>query len=168
MLDATLRGTGDMTITADRADPRNLITPALFGRLTERIKRDHDIETPMAERIVSQALAFLATCARNPGAGLAPSEHVDIGWHAFLMYTREYTEFCGRVAGRFIHHHPEDGCDHHGDDGSGAERVGATVAAMRAAGMPVDADLWVPATRCSQCYAGCADDPKTAPETIGA
>jgi hypothetical protein len=33
---------------------------------------------------------------------------------------------------------------------------------MRDAGMPVDADLWVPKSSCSQCYQGCADDPKGA------
>lgn len=153
-----------MTIT-DIADPRSLITPGLFSRLTERVARDHDIET--AERIMSQTLAFLATCARNPGAGLAPCATVDIGWHTFLMYTRDYAEFCDRVAGRFIHHRPDDADgrgedDHdHGKAGSEAERIGATVAAMREAGMPVDADLWIPGARCSQCHQGCADDPST-------
>jgi hypothetical protein len=120
----------------------------------------------MAERIMNQALAFLVTCARNHGAGLAPCKSVDIGWHTFLMYTREYAEFCDRVAGRFIHHRPDDD-DGHGGTGGGAERIGATVAAMRAAGVPVDTDLWVPTARCSQCYAGCADAPKTADHTSG-
>lgn len=36
------------------------------------------------------------------------------------------------------------------------------IAAMRDAGLPVDPDLWVPRAQCSQCYQGCADDPKGA------
>ncbi|GLZ04318.1 hypothetical protein Acsp03_17840 [Actinomadura sp. NBRC 104412] len=155
-----------MTATTDSTDLRSLITPDLFGRLTERITSDHGIEAPMAERIVHQALAFLVTCARTPGAGLAPSTSVDTGWHVFLMYTREYAEFCHRVAGRFIHHRPNDRKDS-GEAGSGPERIGATVAAMRAAGMPVDTGLWIPATKCSQCYAGCADDPRTTDHPSG-
>lgn len=156
-----------MAITSDRTDPRSLITPGLFSRLTERLTRDHDIETPTAERIMNQTLAFLVTCGRNPGAGLAPCATVDIGWHIFLMYTRDYAEFCDRVAGRFIHHRPDDDNDRgdndhdHGTAAGGAERIGVTVAAMRKAGMPVDADLWVPAALCSQCHQGCADDPNT-------
>ncbi|MGV9302639.1 hypothetical protein ACWENQ_07095 [Nonomuraea sp. NPDC004354] len=39
--------------------------------------------------------------------------------------------------------------------------IGATVEAIRAAGLEVDAELWIPASECSQCYAGCVDDPKT-------
>ncbi|MFD0857157.1 glycine-rich domain-containing protein [Actinomadura adrarensis] len=154
-----------MTMTTDRADPRSMISPGLFGRLTDRIVRDHDLPASMAERTMAQTLAFLATCARNPGAGLAPSGRVDIGWHTFLLYTREYAQFCDRVAGRFIHHLPDEEDD---QQDVGAERIGVTVAAMRAAGMPVDTDLWIPTARCSQCYAGCADDPKAADHTSGA
>ncbi|WP_214110362.1 hypothetical protein [Acrocarpospora catenulata] len=44
----------------------------------------------------------------EPGVGLAPSERVDIGWHTFLMYTRDYAAFCQTVAGRIIHHQPDD------------------------------------------------------------
>ena len=33
---------------------------------------------------------------------------VDKAWHAFLLHTREYAEFCHQIAGRFIHHVPTD------------------------------------------------------------
>jgi len=62
------------------------------------------------------------------------------------------------VAGRFIHHRP----DGPGEESSGQAAVGVTITAMRDAGLPVDADLWVPRSACSQCYQGCADDPKGA------
>ena len=97
-------------------------------------------------------------CALHPGDHLSPSEMVDAGWHAFLLHTREYAEFCARVAGRFIHHRPSGP----GEARPAREAIGATIAAMRAAGLPVDAGLWVPKAKCSQCYVGCADDPKGA------
>jgi hypothetical protein len=153
-----------MTLTQERmdraliTDPRTVISAELFGRLVGRIVRDEGVELGLAERIMTQALGFLQACAANPGAGLVPSELVDIGWHTFILYTREYADFCERVAGRFIHHRPNDG----GHGVSETEAIGATVAAMRAAGMPVDAELWIPKSNCSQCYAGCADDPKVA------
>src|SRR6266545_4848036 len=135
-----------MTVIAERSDssraidPRTLVSAALFDRLVMRIVRDEGIERRVAERVMTQALGFLKACTDNPGVGLGPSEAVDAGWHAFILHTREYAAFCERVAGRFIHHRPND-------DGRGAsevEAIGATVAAMRAAGVYVDPELWIP------------------------
>ncbi|WP_433367889.1 glycine-rich domain-containing protein [Streptosporangium sp. CA-115845] len=91
---------------------------------------------------------------RRPDARLSPSKRVDIGWHTFLAYTREYQDFCTRGAGRFIHHAPAD------TTSQPMTTIGTTVEAMRAAGLPVVPELWIPTSECSQCYAGCADDPR--------
>lgn len=146
------------TATRVSAVPRELIDPGLFGTLTKRVTAEAGVDQGTAEAIVEQALAFLVACARNPGDHLVPSELVDVGWHAFLLHTREYAEFCARVAGRFIHHRPADP----GQAQPHLEAIGATIAAMRAAGLPVDPALWVPRAECSQCYQGCADDPRGA------
>lgn len=114
---------------------------------------------------MEQALAFLAACAARPAARLAPSELVDIGWHTMLLYTREYAEFCRRVAGRFIHHAPDDDLGAPAPAGSNSA---ATVAVIRELGLPVIADLWShPAScsgsgtgKCSQCHQGCTDSNK--------
>jgi hypothetical protein len=148
-----------VTIIADEAAiPRKLVAPSLFDRLTVGVMADEGMDRDTAERVVGQALAFLVACARSPEGHLSPSEKVDAGWHAFILHTREYAEFCFRVAGRFIHHRPAGTSEAAG----GQQETGVTVAAMRAAGLPVDPALWVQGTGCSQCYAGCADDPKEA------
>jgi hypothetical protein len=85
---------------------RDLIDRGLYDRLAARIVADHRFERRHAERIVDQTLAFLRACADNPGTTISPSPMVDVGWHAFILHTREYAEFCDRVAGRFIHHEP--------------------------------------------------------------
>ncbi|MDP9862209.1 MULTISPECIES: glycine-rich domain-containing protein [Streptosporangium] len=108
---------------------------------------------------MGQVLAFLAACAARPDARLAPSELVDLGWHAFVLHTREYAEFCEHVAGRFIHHRPEDP----GQPSTGSTAA-ATVAVMRELGLPVINDLWpakadCSSQKCSQCHAGCTDSP---------
>lgn len=149
---------GYRTTTHRQTPTREPIDPALFARLSARVTADEDVDAGTADRIVGQALAFLQVCALNPDARLAPSKTVDAGWHAFLLHTRGYSEFCHRIAGRFIHHRPDEG-----DNEDGAAAVEATVAAMRAAGLPVDAELWTCGAKCngtcSQCYAGCVDDP---------
>jgi hypothetical protein len=148
---------GDVaTITLTR--PRELISPALFTKLTCRVAADdgHDVGT--AERIVEQALAFLVVCVRYPDGHLSPSETVDAGWHAFILHTADYAEFCDRIASRFIHHRPNDPSEANPEQ----QAIGITISAMRDAGLPVEPDLWVPRAACSQCYQGCSDDPKGA------
>jgi anti-sigma regulatory factor (Ser/Thr protein kinase) len=137
---------------------RDLISPGLFSKLACRVaaSEGHDLHT--AERIVEQTLAFLVTCARHPEGRLSPSETVDAGWHAFILHTADYGEFCDRIAGRFIHHRPNGPSEAVLDQ----QAIGATIAAMRHAGVPVDPELWVPRAECSQCYQGCADDPEGA------
>lgn len=144
--------------TATAVNARDLIPPAMFDRLVRRIVKDEpQVDRPTAERIMAEALAFLQACAVNPGAGLGPSPAVDIGWHTFILHTKEYGEFCQRIAGRMIHHNPTDDADEQvGKYGS----ITATLAAMRAAGIPVDEELWeAHAVNCSQCHAGCHDSP---------
>lgn len=143
------------TATPLRADARTLISEELFDRLVNRIAKDEHLDRSLAERIMTDALAFLAACGANPGAALAPSEQVDIGWHTFILYTEPYTEFCRRVAGRFIHHSPAD------EPGVTYEPKRDTrlraLDAIRSLGYEPDAELWGVPADCSQCHDGCAD-----------
>lgn len=147
--------TAEETVTAVTNNPRDLVSPDLFDRLVARIARDQQVGTEYAERVMTQTLAFLQACALNPNAGLSPSRAVDAGWHVFVLHTREYAEFCERVAGRFIHHTPTAD----GAVDALAQDVAATLVTMRAAGLPVDSELWVSSAECSQCYAGCYNSP---------
>ena len=147
-----------MTIKQIEARPattgRSLVEPDLFARMAARIASENDMDHAMAERVMDQALAFLGTCAVTTSP-LSPSKTVDIGWHTFILYTREYAAFCDRIAGRFIHHIPTD------DEQETAESVTAweTTAAIVAAGYVVDAPMWERSGACSQCKDGCHDDP---------
>lgn len=135
-----------------------LVTPELFDRLAGRIVKDEDIAEDRAARIMDQALAFLATCATTDFP-LSPSDNVDIGWHTFVLHTRDYADFCHQVAGRFIHHVPLDADPTtHGEAARAA--IDRTVHAISGAGFVIDAELWQPsAVSCSQCHAGCTDSP---------
>jgi hypothetical protein len=92
--------------TGNASCPRELIAPGLFSELTSRVATVNGHDQDTAERIVEQVLTFLVACARYPDGHLSPSETVDVGWHAFILHTADYAEFCERVAGRFIHHRP--------------------------------------------------------------
>ncbi|WP_204251296.1 glycine-rich domain-containing protein [Mycobacteroides abscessus] len=122
---------------------RDLVDEDLWSRITRRISKEEEVTPELAERIFDQALAFLALCAKAPGSGVhySPSATVDIGWHTFILYTREYLNFCNGIAGRFIHHEPSDipGMTYP------RHQIGRTVEALIASGFYVDKTLWLQA-----------------------
>lgn len=146
-----------MTVTTAGVAARSLVPEPLFDRLTNRIAMAHGVPHALAARIMDQALAFLATCATRRDSGLAPAASVDLGWHTFILYTREYTEFCDRIAGGYIHHVPVDG---RGDGTTFATDrqtdVTRSAAAIASAGFMVDQDLWsATAANCNSGDDGC-------------
>jgi hypothetical protein len=152
------------TTTRTLNEHRNQLPTTLADRLVARIAAEHpELSADLPARILDQTFAFLETCA-TATEPIGPSTLVDIGWHAFILYTHEYAEFCDRIAGRFIHHVPDDGPT--GDEWptvpkANAATLAATVAAMCRAGHRVDVPLWSinGATDCTQCHAGCTDSP---------
>lgn len=127
-----------VVMSAEVLDYKHLIPEALWERLVGRVAEENELPVDQAELIVDGALGFLELCAAHPGHRFVPSRKVDLGWHAFLMYTREYREFCGRVAGRFIHHEPTD-------DGTKPRVADAnrTIAFMKKRGIPFRAEVWL-------------------------
>jgi hypothetical protein len=148
----------------ERTTGRSLISRELFDKLTHRIVTDDKLDRELAERIVDQSLAFLSACAVNTGAPLAPSELVDIGWHTFLLHTRDYATFCDRIAGRFLHHVPTDPNDPNARGEAARDALTRTVASIDAAGFTVDAGLWPRSAvgSCTGCHNGCHNDPPPA------
>lgn len=117
---------------------KNMEFQQLYGHLDESAQHD------WSERIIEQTLGFLRVLSKTSDGTLSPSPKVDIGWHMFLMYTREYADFCQRIAGRMIHHAPSD------IKGMSPKTGGATraTAAMLVHGIYVDLELWGSAAEC--------------------
>jgi hypothetical protein len=133
---------------------RSLLRPDIFDFLARQIVSNEEVEQDYAEDILDQSLAFIKACADNPGAQLRPSRAVDVAWHTFILNTAEYAIFCQRIAGRFIHHLPEEFTP----PASPGVMLSPTVAAMRAAGFAVKDELWAQASgKCSQCHQGCTN-----------
>lgn len=131
---------------------KGLIDESLFDRLVNRIVKDENMERPLAVRVMNEALGFLSLCGQEPDGHYSPSPLVDIGWHTFILYTREYAAFCGKVTNGFIHHSPsdEEGVDY------GTGNIARTVAALKTRGMIVDEPLW--ANTGHDCSSYCSGD----------
>lgn len=140
-----------MTIAPERTakavkNPRELVTPDVFGLLVEDVMRYNHVTRTYAERLMGQALVFLKAHAdlvkaaqQDPDGWIriVPSVPVDEGWHAFLKRTKPYSEFGMDHAGTYLHHVPVVDADIL--SGAALER---TVPILRATGYYVDMDFW--------------------------
>ncbi len=51
---------------------------------------------------------ILAVLAKNNSDGVGMySKDVDNLWHSFILFTKDYSDFCSKYSGKFIHHLPE-------------------------------------------------------------
>jgi hypothetical protein len=113
-----------------------------------RVARDEHVAMDTAAVWVEELLRFLALGAQLARVGstydLVPSPPVDAAWHAFILHTRAYTEFCERNFGEYAHHDPAPPAD---ADGGGRDPRGAanyllTRMLMQRHFGPLDDHLW--------------------------
>lgn len=134
--------------------------------IKDRQKKFPEWDDDYCRRGVDQMAGFLAACAVTTEP-LAPSEIVDEFWHVFIVRTLPYAEFCNQIAGRFIHHVPDDEAPvpQGGGQAARAARGNAvrarTIEAIAAVGREVDLAFWpeLSDNKCTQCYQGCTDSP---------
>jgi hypothetical protein len=73
--------------------------------LIERFKRKLGLAEHEAHQLFADTKRYLYLCVVE-GKLLAPPSVIDQGWHEFLMYTKDYQDFCLRYFGKFVHHTP--------------------------------------------------------------
>ncbi|MFJ2648514.1 glycine-rich domain-containing protein [Streptomyces sp. NPDC087420] len=153
-----------MTVTQERpaTDARNLISAELRATLVSNTRAKFpELADGTADRGIGQMLAFLAAGAHSD-APLSPSPLVDDFWHAFLLHTQAYQDFCTGTIGTFVHHQP--GFLDKEKHGGGKALRARTVEAIVAAGFMIDMEFWpeLDLADCSQCHANCHNSPKYA------
>ncbi|MDC6210921.1 glycine-rich domain-containing protein [Ralstonia solanacearum] len=76
--------------------------------LLERFSEKRPELSAADRRHVEQALRqfFLVHLRSDCEYVSMPSRVVDDLWHEFILYTREYRDFCSRAFGKFLHHLP--------------------------------------------------------------
>jgi hypothetical protein len=77
----------------------------------DRIAMDEGVPRDTAELWFKEALKFLELATELEKSGerpfnLVPSAPVDAAWHAFILHTRDYADYCERKLGGFAHHNP--------------------------------------------------------------
>lgn len=69
-----------------------------------RIQHDLGVSCEKAESIFEDVKRFLFLSAQNQTKDMIPSPTIDEGWHAFILFTQDYREFCEKYFGTFIDH----------------------------------------------------------------
>jgi hypothetical protein len=119
-------------------DTSTLLTAGQHGDVVATVLDNNTgMEEPMAQRIVDEALKYVATCAQFRTAGIVPSRVVDEGWHALILHTALYEQLCEQLGG-FVHHYPERPDPNRFD----ALIIDRTTSLIVEAGYSVDYDLW--------------------------
>jgi hypothetical protein len=84
--------------------------------VVHRFSSDHGIAKADAEEIFLETKRWLWLCASEmasapDGIGeriplLSEARVLDLMWHTFVIFTRDYAAFCQEYFGFFVHHHP--------------------------------------------------------------
>jgi hypothetical protein len=78
-------------------------SPALHRKLREELGGAREADIAL-EGLRAWYLACLYAGCSLIGM---PSKAVDQAWHEMILMTRDYTEFCDRAFGRYLHHTPD-------------------------------------------------------------
>ncbi len=117
---------------------KDMISDVLWKRLFGRLaKENSELSEQEIQMILDDTIGFLKLCGEYAEIGMVPSENVDLGWHVFLMYTRDYQNFCRKSFGCFVHHEPND------KEGESLEKTALdTVKFMDTIGFPYHEANW--------------------------
>jgi hypothetical protein len=99
-----------MALTEIKVDKSTRIKQAMefpMQNIIQRYCKDEGISIEVALQHEKELKRYLVVCAINR-AGYEMTGPVDKLWHTFLLFTREYAQFCDTVAGYFIHHVPKE------------------------------------------------------------
>lgn len=74
--------------------------------VAERLEREGLLAPDEIAEAIREFKCYLALVGLGHRGLAMASPKIDEVWHAFLLFTREYGEFCQAVFGEFIHHVP--------------------------------------------------------------
>ena len=78
------------------------------AEVVRRFAADHAVSLADAEDVFLETKRWLWLCANVDARVplLSEARAIDLMWHTFLLFTRDYARFCDEYFGAFIHHYP--------------------------------------------------------------
>ena len=121
--------------------------------LVARLQRKLGITAEQATALFEDTKRFLYLCGVTTCSGFSPSSVIDEGWHNFILFTKDYYEFCHTFFGRFIHHLPKN--KEEGEKGGKYSAQRTLVAAQKMFGT-LSANWKYPNADCNDCCEKCS------------
>lgn len=82
---------------------RDYKNPAVVARFQRQLGLNEEDAENLFEDV--KGFLYLSSLAKGP---ISPTKKLDAGWHEFILFTRDYREFCVECVGGFVHHVPTD------------------------------------------------------------
>lgn len=77
-------------------------------KVIERYCGEHHLPYSVGERHARELLRYFVINELFPSEAFPMAGRADEFWHVFLLFTRCYADFSGRLSGNFLHHEPID------------------------------------------------------------
>ena len=125
-------------MSASTLNPVQQIAHPVIPRMREHLVDDlisSGYQEEKAVVLIYELEKFLQLCATSELA-YRPSRQVDDAWHAFILRTADYAEYCDLLGG-FIHHQPGEPSDVEATLG-----LRPTVEALLDAGLNPNLEVW--------------------------
>lgn len=85
---------------------RNYIAIYTFDQVREKLLLDGRLPAIKVDEAIAEFRKYLSLIALgHQGLGMISAD-IDEVWHTFILFTREYSEFCHRAFGYYLHHQP--------------------------------------------------------------
>ncbi|MEM7019910.1 MAG: hypothetical protein AAF512_21550 [Pseudomonadota bacterium] len=80
------------------------------GRIKQKLQETYPhLSASDTEIVISGLKDYFQLChLANKRLVAMPSQVVDVAWHEFILFTRQYEQFCKQALGRFLHHTPAE------------------------------------------------------------
>ena len=89
---------------------KNIVNYPLSGNIIKRCQKDYNYTNEDMVILEKELKKYfvLAALKTEPGSELGMySKDVDNLWHTFILFTKEYADFCKTYIHHFVHHVPE-------------------------------------------------------------
>jgi hypothetical protein len=96
----------DVPLTDARLRALRAIERFDLSYVRERVMKESGQCEADVERAIDELRRYFALVVLGWGEVGMMSPEVDHAWHGFILFTREYTDFCQDVFGFYLHHAP--------------------------------------------------------------
>jgi hypothetical protein len=95
-----------MNISAELSEKAQAINAWDMSDIAYRLENRDKLPKNEVEQAITEFKKYMIVRLETGKVLTMTSEIVDLVWHQFILFTKEYHEFCNSIFGEYIHHAP--------------------------------------------------------------